>query len=91
MTNLFLDRPASTPAMLEVFSDEAMLRAALRFEAALALAQADAGLIDLAAATAIADGCEILPNIADLAEQGMISLPACRWPSEAGRQLILAG
>jgi 3-carboxy-cis,cis-muconate cycloisomerase len=79
MTNLFLDRPASTPAMLAVFSDEAMLRAALRFEAALALAQADTGLIDLAAATAIADGCEILPNIADLAEQaahaGTLAIP----------------
>jgi hypothetical protein len=32
-----------------------------------------------------------LRALADLAEQGMISLPACRWPSEAGRQLILVG
>lgn len=46
----------------EAVSDAALLRAMLRFEAALAAAEADAGLIPAAHATAIADACRVAPD-----------------------------
>jgi 3-carboxy-cis,cis-muconate cycloisomerase len=65
--------------MLAVFGDEALLRTALRFEAELALAQADAGLIGQADAGAIAAACVALPDIAALAEAaahaGTLAIP----------------
>jgi 3-carboxy-cis,cis-muconate cycloisomerase len=39
LSSLLRDRPASTPAMLAVFGDAALLRAALLFEAVLAEAR----------------------------------------------------
>jgi 3-carboxy-cis,cis-muconate cycloisomerase len=79
LSSLLRDRPASTPEMLAVFGDEALLRAALRFEAELALAQADVGLIGSAEAQAIAIACVELPDIADLAEAaahaGTLAIP----------------
>jgi 3-carboxy-cis,cis-muconate cycloisomerase len=79
LSSLLRDRPASTPEMLAVFGDEALLRAALRFEAELALAQADVGLIGSAEAQAIAVACVELPDIAELAEAaahaGTLAIP----------------
>jgi 3-carboxy-cis,cis-muconate cycloisomerase len=79
LSSLLRDRPASTPDMLEVFGDTALLRAALRFEAELALAQADVGLIGSTQAQAIAAACVELPDIAGLAEAaahaGTLAIP----------------
>lgn len=79
LSSLLRDRPASTPEMLATFGDEALLRAALRFEAELARAQADAGLIGSAEAQAVADACVALPDIAVLAEAaahaGTLAIP----------------
>jgi 3-carboxy-cis,cis-muconate cycloisomerase len=65
--------------MLAVFGDEALLRAALRFEAELAGAQAEVGLISQADAEAIAAACVALPDIATLAEAaahaGTLAIP----------------
>ena len=91
LSSLLRDRPASTPDMLAAFGDEALLRAALRFEAELALAQADVGLIGLADAEAIAAACADLPDIADLAEAAahagtlaipLVALVRARLPAE---------
>lgn len=58
MTGLFLHaRPATTPAMLAVFDDAATLRHALAFEAALAGAEAAAGVIGDGIAARIAAAC----------------------------------
>jgi 3-carboxy-cis,cis-muconate cycloisomerase len=79
LSSLLRDRPASTPDMLEVFGDTALLRAALRFEAELALAQADVGLIGSTEAQAIAAACVELPDIAGLAvaaaHAGALAIP----------------
>jgi 3-carboxy-cis,cis-muconate cycloisomerase len=70
MVSLLRDRPASSAAMLAVFSDEALLKAALAFETALAQAQASAGLIPTGAAHIIATVCEGASfDIAALAEE----------------------
>jgi 3-carboxy-cis,cis-muconate cycloisomerase len=58
MTWHFRDKTFSTPEMTAVFSDQANLRALLRVEAALARAQARAGLIPMADAQAIGQACE---------------------------------
>jgi 3-carboxy-cis,cis-muconate cycloisomerase len=55
--NLF-ERALAHPALDDVFSDAALVRAMLQFEAALALGQAQAGLIPQAAADVIASTCE---------------------------------
>lgn len=79
MPSLIRDRPASTAAMLAVFGDEALLDAALRFEACLAQAQADVGLIDQASAATIAVACVERPGIEPLAEAaahaGTLAIP----------------
>lgn len=73
------DRPASTSAMLAVFGDVTLLRAALLFEAVLAEAQAAEGLIPLDAAEAIVAACADLPDVEDLAEAaahaGTLAIP----------------
>ncbi|ABQ67437.1 fumarate lyase [Rhizorhabdus wittichii RW1] len=74
MSDLLRVRPAATPAMLAIFSDAAVIRHALRFEAALACAQAAEGLIGKGIADAIADlcgGAGIDP--ADLAERATLA------------------
>jgi 3-carboxy-cis,cis-muconate cycloisomerase len=64
MSSLLRDRPAGSAAMLAIFADEAVLRGALDFEAALAAAQAAEGLIGEADATAIGAVCGSLsPDI----------------------------
>ena len=79
MSSLLHDRPASTPAMLAVFGDAALLRAALLFEAVLAEAQVAEGLIPLEAGEAIVAACVELPDIEDLAEAvahaGTLAIP----------------
>jgi 3-carboxy-cis,cis-muconate cycloisomerase len=65
--------------MLAVFGDEALLRAALTFEAMLARAQAEIGLIPASAADAIAAACVELPDIEILADEaahaGTLAIP----------------
>lgn len=79
MASLLRDLPASTPQMIEAFGDEALLAAALRFEAALARAQASAGLIAEADATAIGAACAQPFDIAELAaaarQAGTLAIP----------------
>jgi 3-carboxy-cis,cis-muconate cycloisomerase len=79
LSSLLRDRPASTPEMLAVFGDAALLRAALRFESELAGAQAEVGLISQADADAIAAACVDIPDIAELAEAaahaGTLAIP----------------
>jgi 3-carboxy-cis,cis-muconate cycloisomerase len=58
MASLIRDLPGSTAEMLAVFGDAATVSAALRFEAALARAEADEGLIPGEAADAIAIACD---------------------------------
>ncbi len=74
------DRSAGSAAMLAIFADEALLRGALAFEAALAEAQAAEGLIPDTDAAAIAAACRNLaPDIAALAEEaahaGTLAIP----------------
>jgi 3-carboxy-cis,cis-muconate cycloisomerase len=65
--------------MLAAFGDAALLDAALRFEACLAKAQADVGLIDPASAATIAAACVQHPEVEDLAEAaahaGTLAIP----------------
>jgi len=79
LSSVLHDRPASTPAMLAVFGDAALLRAALLFEAVLAEAQVAEGLIPLDAGEAIVAACVELPEIEDLAEAvahaGTLAIP----------------
>jgi len=79
LSSILRDRPASTPAMLAVFGDTALLRAAMLFEAVLAEAQMAEGLIPLEAAEAIVAACAELPDVEDLAEAaahaGTLAIP----------------
>lgn len=79
MPSLIRARAASTDAMLEAFGDAALLRAALRFEAGLAQARADLGLLDPASAKAIEAACaeppEIEPLAAATAHAGTLAIP----------------
>jgi 3-carboxy-cis,cis-muconate cycloisomerase len=79
LSSLLRDRPASTPAMLAVFGDAALLRAALLFEAVLAKAQMAEGLISPDAAEAIVAACTEPPNIEDMANAaahaGTLAIP----------------
>ena len=83
MTSLLRDRPASTPQMLAAFGDEALLKGALAFEAALARAGAVEGLIPTAAADVIAAACaSIEVDVATLADEaahaGTLAIPLVR-------------
>ncbi len=79
MTSWIRDRAAGTRAMLEVFGDASLLRAALRFEAELARAQADVGLLSPASAEAIAQACAVAPDVGAIAEAaahaGTLAIP----------------
>jgi 3-carboxy-cis,cis-muconate cycloisomerase len=64
----------TTQAMREVFSDRARLQAMLDFEAALARAEADAGVIPAEAAEAISAACDADRfDIADLGRKGAVA------------------
>lgn len=80
MASVIRDRAASSAAMLAVFGDEALLRAALDVEAALARAQAAEGLVAPAAAELIQAACVTPPvSLATLAEEaahaGTMAIP----------------
>ena len=80
MSSLLRDRPPGSSAMLKVFADEAVIRGARAFEAALATAQAAEGLIAEADAVAIGAACQsLMPDIAVLAEEaahaGTLAIP----------------
>ncbi|PHY18084.1 3-carboxy-cis,cis-muconate cycloisomerase [Caulobacter sp. BP25] len=79
MPSLIRAHAASTDAMLEAFGDAALLRAALRFEAGLARARADLGLLDPVSAKAIEAACaeppEIEPLAAAAAHAGTLAIP----------------
>lgn len=68
MPSLIQERSVGTPEMIQVFSDEALVRAALAFEAALAEATAAEGLISTGEAESIEEACRALPDIVELAE-----------------------
>jgi len=72
--SLLRARPATTPAMLDVWSDAAALGHALAFEAALAGAEARHGLVGEAEARAIAATCSsIRIDPAALAEEAALA------------------
>lgn len=79
--NLMLrSRPATTPAMIEIFGDDATLRLALRFQAELARAKAAAGVLPLAVAERISTACDTLViDPAQLSEEsahaGTLAIP----------------
>ena len=80
MAMLLRSRPATTPALLALFDDRATLAHALAFEAALAEAEAECGLIEgpqAAAIVAAADGLAIDPaTLADEAAlAGTLAIP----------------
>lgn len=74
MSDLLRQRPATTPAMLAVYDDGAVIAHALAFEAALARAQAAEGLIDSGAAQTIAMVCAgLVIEPAALAEEAALA------------------
>lgn len=80
MTQLLRVNPIATPAMLEVWSDAAVIAHALAFETALARAQADVGLLVLEEAEAVARACAVLSiDAAELAHEaaqaGTLAIP----------------
>src|SRR5262245_29815642 len=82
-----IDALFSTPAMAAAFSAEAHVRQLLAFEAALARAEARAGVIPQAAADAIAAGCRVeLFDISALygeaAVAGTLAIPLVRALTE---------
>lgn len=83
MASLLRDRAATSAAMLAAFGDEALIRAALDFEAALAKASAAEGLIAPEAAEVIAQACaDIVIDVAELADEaahaGTLAIPLVR-------------
>lgn len=74
MTDLLRTRPATTPAMLAVFEDDATIAYARAFETALARAQAAEGVISEELARAIGDACSVTSiNSAELAEESALA------------------
>ena len=74
MSNLLRQRPASTPAMIALYDDAAVIAHALAFEGALALAQAAENVIGEEAATTIAATCDTLTiDPAALAEEAALA------------------
>src|SRR3977135_4531909 len=59
MTALIFEQFLSTPEIGAIFSDAAIVQGMLDFEAALARAQADEGVIPAHAAPAIVDACRV--------------------------------
>jgi 3-carboxy-cis,cis-muconate cycloisomerase len=65
------DRAAASAEMLAIFGDDMLVRAALDFEAALARAQADEGLLSAKHAAVVSDACATLEiDIDALADDG---------------------
>lgn len=83
LPSLIRDLAASTPEMIAVFSDEALVRAALRFEASLAGAQVTVGLMTTAEAEAVKGACLDSPDISRLAaaaaHAGTLAIPLVEY------------
>ncbi len=79
MTSRIRELSGSTPAMAQAFGDEALLSGALLFEAQLAAAQADEGLLSPEDAADIAAACRELPDAEDMARAaahaGTLAIP----------------
>ncbi|MDQ3215637.1 MAG: lyase family protein, partial [Pseudomonadota bacterium] len=80
MSATIFDATLTTPEMASAFDDAAIVRAMLRFEAALALAQADAGVIPADAARAIAGHCraehyDLAAIIEEARSAGSVAIP----------------
>ena len=74
MSDLLRMRPWTTPAMLAVFGDAAVIRHALAFEAALARAEAAEGVIPTAVAAQIVEACRTMSiDPAALAEEAALA------------------
>jgi 3-carboxy-cis,cis-muconate cycloisomerase len=87
MSSIF-DSFLSTPEALEAFAAERFVQAMLRFESALARAQAQCGLIPAAAAEHIAQCCEggdfdAARIAADSARAGSVAIPLIKTLKEA--------
>src|ERR1700679_1700227 len=83
LTSFIRDRAASSSEMLAIFGDDALLRAALAFEAALAHAEAEEGLISKSDAAWIGDACTSMTvDAAAIAEEaahaGTLAIPLVR-------------
>lgn len=81
--SLIQDRAAATDEMLAIFADPALLRQALRFEVALARAQASEGLLTDAEADAIAAACadsniDVSALAQEAAQAGTMAIPLVR-------------
>jgi len=81
----------SYDALEQLLSDDARIRAILRFEAALALAEARSGVIPEGAAHKIAEHCNSLkPNVREIAKQaelaGNIAIPLVKLLTETVAQ-----
>jgi 3-carboxy-cis,cis-muconate cycloisomerase len=83
LTSFIRDRAASSSEMLAIFGDDAFLRAALNFEAALAHAEAEEDLISKTDAARIGDACASMTvDAAAIAEEaahaGTLAIPLVR-------------
>ena len=86
MTSLIRAMQATTPEMLDIFGDEALLGAVLRFETELARAGAAENLIDPKVAEVIARCCRAPLDVARVAREaahaGTLAIPVVRMLRE---------
>src|SRR5262245_9958370 len=80
MSSVLINSLATTDALAAIFSDDSMLRAMLKFEAALAAAEARAGVIPQRAADAIRAACraeqfDAAAIAREARESGTVSIP----------------
>ena len=83
MSDALLIRPYASAVMISAFDDSSTLRLALRFEAELARAQAESGILPEPTAARIADACSTLQvDARELAEEmalaGTLAIPLVR-------------
>jgi 3-carboxy-cis,cis-muconate cycloisomerase len=83
MPSRLIDTLATTDALAEVFSDRSLLQAMLDFEAALARAEAKAGLIpsraaDAISSAALAEGLDAAAIAREARSSGTVSIPLVR-------------
>ena len=83
MPSRLIDSLATTDALAEVFSDQSLLQAMLDFEAALARAEAKAGVIpsraaDAIASAALAEGLDAAAIAREARSSGTVSIPLVR-------------
>jgi 3-carboxy-cis,cis-muconate cycloisomerase len=96
MTALLRDRSAASADMRAIFDDAALLRAACRFEAALANAQAAHGILSRDEADAIIRACAApdidIPALAEAAAHaGTLAIPLVAWLRARGAAKIHLG